>query len=101
VPADGRRRCELIRASNRRVAESARSFRFDDRTPVPFLCECDDSHCQEFVLLTLADHDRIRAERRLYALAVGHRLDGSIHHGRIPDRCDLHRLEPAGDEPAR
>jgi hypothetical protein len=75
------RRCELIRRGNIRVAERARSLRFDDSTPVPFLCECDDELCQEFVLLTLAAYERAVRER-LFAVAPAHSIDGGRPHER-------------------
>lgn len=52
---------ERRRASNDRIASAATAHRFDDETPVPFICECADPRCGELLRLTL---DGLRAARR-------------------------------------
>lgn len=66
------RRCE-IRRQNERIANAARLHHFDDLSPVPFLCECDDPSCREFLTLLLPMFESLRDEN-LYLIAPGHRL---------------------------
>lgn len=60
-----------ISVRNDRIAESARRNRFDDVTPIPLLCECDDARCGEFVRVDLAGLKAAR-ERGEPVTAPGH-----------------------------
>jgi hypothetical protein len=40
---------ERVRESNERIAEKAIRLRFASR--VPFICECSEASCREFILL--------------------------------------------------
>ncbi len=64
-----------IRVANADIAGSARSHSWDGRTPVPFLCECDDDQCQAHVRVTLEMYEALCADYR-FLLAPGHALDG-------------------------
>jgi hypothetical protein len=63
------RRREQIRLQNMRIAVAARRHHFDNRVGVPFLCECDDDCCREFVVATLPDFERMRRDRLVLAAA--------------------------------
>lgn len=49
-----------IREHNELLAEAARNHRFEDDVPVPFLCECANEDCEEYVSLTLPEFDTLR-----------------------------------------
>jgi hypothetical protein len=49
-----------VRQSNDGIARRARQLHFVAR--VPFLCECDDHYCREFVPLFLDEYERARRE---------------------------------------
>jgi hypothetical protein len=65
------RRSEVVRLQNARIAAAARTHHFGSRSPVPFVCECDDSECREFVTATLPEYEA-RRERGESLLAPGH-----------------------------
>jgi hypothetical protein len=47
---------------------------------VPFLCECDDEDCHEFVIVTLGDFEK--ASKQHYVLvAIGHPVEGGEYVG--------------------
>ncbi|HVU76882.1 MAG TPA: hypothetical protein VHC67_04820 [Gaiellaceae bacterium] len=69
------RRCELVRIQNARIAASARTHHFDSHSPVPFVCECEDADCREFVTLTLPEYDGYRAHA-LYLVSLDHPFPG-------------------------
>jgi hypothetical protein len=58
--AESPRHRDEVRASNDRIASGARTHRFEPGLPVPFMCECGDPGCEEFVPLTLVEYDRAR-----------------------------------------
>jgi len=45
---------EAVRKANKRIAQKALRLHFVSR--VPFVCECSDAACLEFVLLDPADY---------------------------------------------
>lgn len=65
------RRSEVVSLQNARIAAAARAHHFDDRSPVPFVCECDDADCREFVTLTLPEYG-VHRGRGLFLVAPGH-----------------------------
>jgi hypothetical protein len=65
------RRSEVVRLQNARIAAAARVHHFGSRSPVPFVCECDDGECHEFVTLTLPEYEAHREEDAAL-LAPGH-----------------------------
>lgn len=72
---------QTVRAANKRIAEKALRLRFVSR--IPFICECSDSRCQEFVLLF--PHEYAERSARAYVTLPGHPLEPgseSRNHGR-------------------
>jgi hypothetical protein len=57
-----------------RIAAAARRFRFGDKDAVPFLCECADPECQQFVPLRIHGYDAL-LETGEWLLAAGHAPD--------------------------
>ena len=57
---------EATREANQGIAEKAVRLRF--RARVPFICECIDPDCREFVLLRTDEYERVRAERAFITL---------------------------------
>jgi hypothetical protein len=51
---------EAAREANDRIVEKARRLRFTAR--VPFVCECGDPECRDFVLLRADELERARAD---------------------------------------
>lgn len=70
----------LVRAANADIAESARQFHWDVRTPVPFLCECDADGCQAHVRLTLDQYEELAATP-VYVTAAGHAVSDAMPVG--------------------
>lgn len=64
-------RSEIVRLQNARIAAAARVHHFGVHSPVPFVCECDDPGCREFVTLTLPEY-AARREEGTPLLAPGH-----------------------------
>ena len=83
------RRHERIHLQNIRISVSARRHHFDERIGVPFLCECDDEQCHEFVIVRLAEFDKV-AKNRLIVVAPSHLIAGGMHAGR-GDGYELYR----------
>jgi hypothetical protein len=69
-------RHERIHFQNVRIAAAARRHHFDDRIGIPFLCECDDEDCHEFVVLPLRDYEGTLTAR-LVVVAEGHPVTGA------------------------
>lgn len=69
------RRHQRIHLQNLRISVGARRHHFDERIGVPFLCECDDEHCHEFVIVPLACFDKA-SKQELVLVALRHRVDG-------------------------
>lgn len=67
-----------IHLQNLRISVGARRHHFDERIGIPFLCECDNEHCREFVVVTLPAFDRVLKEQ-LVLLASGHAVEGGTH----------------------
>ena len=44
----------------------------------PYLCECDDVHCREPILLTAAEYERVRDDGATFAIVSGHSSDGEV-----------------------
>ena len=59
------------RTANEHLAETAARLRFVSR--VPFLCECDDPGCSEFVLLSVEDYHLAKVQA---ITAPGHQPEG-------------------------
>jgi hypothetical protein len=61
-------RFEHVREANDHIARKAEQYRFV--SPIPLLCECSDSSCDEIILMTLDRYRRARREG--HVLASGH-----------------------------
>lgn len=84
------RRSERIHLQNVRIAVGARRHHFDDRVGVPFLCECDDEDCHEFVIVQLREFEKISGQH-VALVTVGHVLADALHAGR-GDGYELYRF---------
>ena len=58
--ATGSEVVDAARRANDRIAAKASRLRF--RARIPFVCECADPDCREFVLLDLGDFDVARRD---------------------------------------
>lgn len=74
------RRHERVRLQNVRISVGARRHHFDERIGIPFLCECDDEDCHEFVIVRLPEFDK-HAKNKLVLVATGHALASGVHVG--------------------
>jgi len=70
------RRHQRIRIQNVRIAASAQRHHFDTATGIPFLCECDDELCHDFVVLPLRTFERALRDGDVL-VADGHGVDGA------------------------
>ena len=84
------RRHERIHLQNVRISVGARRHHFDERIGVPFLCECDDENCHEFVIVRLPEFDRV-SKSRFVLVAAGHTVArGALAGG--GDDYELYRM---------
>ena len=66
-----------FRTANEEIRRSAETHRAME-SQVPFLCECPNPECTEFVRLSLGEYKEIRSHPRRFLNAPGHELaDGS------------------------
>jgi hypothetical protein len=86
------RRHERIRFENVGIAASAQRHHFDRTTGIPFLCECDNELCHEFVVVSLRAFDLALRDRAIL-VAEGHEVDGAAHAAPA-DGYTLVRLAP-------
>lgn len=63
--------------SNQRIAASARSHRFREKTAVPFICECSDDDCAELIRLPLGEFVSARELGR-YLVYPGHAVVATL-----------------------
>lgn len=90
TPDDGGRPQET-RMRNERIADAARSHRFDHTIAVPFICECSEERCEQLVRLTLVEYARVR-DACDHLTAPGHQIkDATIV--RVKDGVWLHRRD--------
>jgi hypothetical protein len=73
-------RHERIHLQNVRISVGARRHHFDSRIGIPFLCECDDEDCHEFVIVPLGDFERA-SKKHLVLVTIGHTVAGGTHVG--------------------
>lgn len=101
-----------FRDANEDIAGTAAALRVD--VAVPFICECADPTCKEFIRLPLDDYEEIRAHPRRFLNAPGHHVaaqgmadviaerDGYVivektgYAGEVAEALDEHRR--SGDE---
>lgn len=83
-------RHERLHLQNVRISVGARRHHFDEHVGIPFLCECDDEECHEFVVLPLGEFTR-HAKSRLVLVATGHAVDHGVQVGR-GDGYELYKV---------
>ena len=66
----------VFRNANDRIAGKAAELAWHD--PIPFLCECSDSHCFGRLELTLDEYGSVRAHSEQYLMKPGHQLSGGF-----------------------
>jgi hypothetical protein len=82
-----------VRVQNVRISVGARRHHFDERVSVPFLCECDNEFCHEFVLISLPVFDGF-IRQDLVLAALGHPVElGTLDAG--TDVYALYRIDAA------
>lgn len=69
----------LFRDSNERFRRIALTYRFEQEDHLPFVCECADPGCFEYVMLGLGDYDRMRAHPSWFLLVAGHEEAEATH----------------------
>lgn len=72
-------RHERIHLQNVRISVGARRHHFDSRIGIPFLCECDDEDCHEFVIVPLGEFERASKDHLVH-VAIGHAVAGGVYH---------------------
>lgn len=83
------RRHQRIHLQNVRISIGARRHHFDERVGIPFLCECDDEHCHEFVIVPLAEFNKA-LKQHLVLVAIGHPVEDATHEG-VGNGYELYR----------
>jgi hypothetical protein len=61
-----------FREANEDIEASAIAYGVD--IPVPFVCECADPSCREFVRLRLDEYEEVRADPRHFLNVPGHQV---------------------------
>ena len=61
---------DVFREANESVA--AKAGELELAYPIPFLCECRDSHCFARISLTLEDYEQVRSDPRRFLTIPGH-----------------------------
>jgi hypothetical protein len=64
----------LFRDANEGIEAEALELGWDDEDRIPFVCECADRGCREFLRLTLPEYEEIRARPRTFLNAPGHQV---------------------------
>jgi hypothetical protein len=82
-------RAHEVRARNERIAAAARRHHFEHEAPVPFLCECSDERCGEFLRMTVNRYAAARGAAD-YLVVPGHQVDDA-NIVRVTDVCWLYR----------
>ena len=67
---------DVFRRANEEIADLARKRGW--RFPVPFLCECADSHCFARLELTLEVYEGVRSNPQRYLTAPGHEIPAAM-----------------------
>jgi hypothetical protein len=63
---------DVFRRANEHIAGKGRELGW--RFPVPFLCECADTHCFARVEVTLELYEELRSDPQRYLTAPGHEI---------------------------
>ena len=83
-----------FRSVNEALEEKADALKLDDG-PMPFLCECEDEHCTDVLLLQRGDYEGVRAHPRRFLVVPGHQ-DGNEQL--IRDEAGFAIIEKHGEE---
>jgi hypothetical protein len=83
-----------FRNANERLEEKAEELELGERL-TPFLCECEDEHCTEVLLLRRSDYEDVRAHPRRFIVVPGHQEDDDQL---IRGETDLAVIEKHGEE---
>ena len=67
---------DVFRSANERIADLVRQHGW--RFPVPFLCECADTHCFARLELTLEFYEYVRSDPQRYLTAPGHEIPAAM-----------------------
>jgi len=67
---------DVFRSANDRIAEKGRELGWS--FPVPFLCECSDTHCFARIELRLDAYEELRSHPRRYLTVPGHEVAGAM-----------------------
>ena len=62
----------LFRDANERIAESVRNLSLQGRAP--FICECKNERCTDFMPLALEEYEAARAHPGRFLTVPGHQL---------------------------
>ncbi len=81
------------RERNARIAAAAARHHFDRDVPVPFLCECSDTRCEELLRMTLHAYRELR-DGADFLVVPGHQVDDA-KIVRIKELCWLDQAEVA------
>jgi hypothetical protein len=73
-----------FRSVNKGIAEKAEEVEVRE-SPLPFLCECDDRACRQFLSLTLVEYQDVRADPKQFMINPGHE-NGDERVLRVTDR---------------
>ncbi len=62
----------IFRDANERIADSVRALSLTGRAP--FICECRNERCTEFLLLALEEYEDARSNPARFVTVPGHEL---------------------------
>lgn len=90
----------IFREANEGIREAAEEHLTDGDEHVPFVCECADENCREFVQMTLAEYQLIRSDPRLFVNVAGHQASAHGWAEAVASRDGhvvVEKVGPAGD----
>jgi hypothetical protein len=62
----------LFRSANERIEDRVTAVEEIVAGQVPFLCECAEVECEERIMLTLPEYERVRSEATWFVVRPGH-----------------------------
>jgi hypothetical protein len=90
----------IFREANEGIREAAEEHLTDGDEQVPFVCECADENCRDFVQMTLAEYQLIRSDPRLFVNVAGHQASAHGWAEAVASRDGhvvVEKVGPAGD----
>ena len=67
---------QIVRDRNRTFSSTLKKY-FGNRkiknTPIDFVCECSDIHCQEPVTATIAEYEELHSREDRFLIVKGHK----------------------------